>query len=64
MMKKANMNEMDAQQLARSFISTIDTSNIRNDLSPYLVAANASLKKEELDAVSQVIQSPNLTEGT
>ena len=50
MMKKANMNEMDAQQLARSFISTIDTSNIRNDLSPYLVAANASLKKEELDA--------------
>ena len=44
------MDETDAQQLARSFISTIDTSNIRNDLSPYLAAANASLRKEELDA--------------
>lgn len=39
---------MDVQQLARSFISKLDSSNIRNDLSPYLAAANASLRKEEL----------------
>lgn len=43
------MNEMDAQQLARSFVSSVDSSNVRNDLSPYLAAANASLRKEELN---------------
>jgi Zn-dependent peptidase ImmA (M78 family) len=43
------MTEMDAQQLARSFISSVDSSNIRNDLSPYLAAANATLRKEELN---------------
>lgn len=42
------MNETDAQQLARSFISAVDSSNIRNDLSPYLAAANATLRKEVL----------------
>ncbi len=43
------MTETDAQQLARSFISSVDSSNIRNDLSPYLAAANATLRKEELN---------------
>jgi Zn-dependent peptidase ImmA (M78 family) len=43
------VNELDAQQRARSFVATIDLSNIRSDLSPYLAAANASLRKEELN---------------
>lgn len=42
------MDEAEIQQKARTFISKIDTSNIRNDLSSYLSAANAKLKKEEL----------------
>lgn len=42
------MDEAAIQQRARAFISKIDISNIRDDLSPYLAAANAKLKEEEL----------------
>lgn len=42
------MDEAAAQQKARAFISTIDISNIRKDLSPYVTAVNAKVKKEEL----------------
>lgn len=42
------MDEATIQQRARAFISKIDISNIRDDLSPYLTASNAKLKKEEL----------------
>ena len=42
------MDEAAIQQRARAFISGIDVSNIRNDLSPYVAAVNAKVKKEEL----------------
>ncbi len=42
------MDEADVQLRARAFISSIDTTNIRNDLSAYVKAANAKVLMEEL----------------
>jgi Zn-dependent peptidase ImmA (M78 family) len=42
------MDEAAVQQSARAFILRVDVSNIRDDLSPYVTAVNAKLKKEEL----------------
>ena len=43
------MDEVDVRQRARAFIAKVDTSDIRTDLTPYVVAANAKVKREELD---------------
>ena len=42
------MDEADVRQRARAFVAKVDVSNIREDLSPYVTAANAKVKKEEL----------------
>ena len=42
------MDDTDVRQKARAFITKVDTSNIREDLSPYVTAANAKVKKDEL----------------
>ena len=42
------MDEADVRQKARAFIANVDVSNIREDLSPYVTAANAKVKKDEL----------------
>lgn len=42
------MNEIDVQQRARAFIAGVDTTDIRNDLSAYLKAADAILLDETL----------------
>lgn len=42
------MDEAEVQQRARSFISGLDNKDIRDDLSVYLKAASAKLRKEEL----------------
>lgn len=42
------MDEADVQQRARSFIAGVDLTNIREDLSPYVKAANAKLLEEAL----------------
>jgi Zn-dependent peptidase ImmA (M78 family) len=42
------MDETAVQQKARAFISKVDVSNIRDDLSPYVTAINAIVRKEEL----------------
>lgn len=42
--------EAHVQQKARAFVAGVDSSNIRNDLSAYLQAAGASLKKKVLSA--------------
>ncbi len=42
------MDEMDVRQKARAFIAKVDVSSIREDLSPYVTAANAKIKKDEL----------------
>ena len=42
------MDESDVRQKARAFIAKVDVSNIRGDLSPYVTAANAKVKKDEL----------------
>lgn len=42
------MDEGDVRQKARAFIAKIDVSNIREDLSPYVTAVNAKVKREEL----------------
>ncbi|MCB0256742.1 MAG: ImmA/IrrE family metallo-endopeptidase [Anaerolineae bacterium] len=42
------MDEADVRQKARAFVAKVDVSNIREDLSPYLTAANAKVKKDEL----------------
>ncbi|MFU2319024.1 ImmA/IrrE family metallo-endopeptidase [Rahnella sp. PCH160] len=42
------MDEEYARQKARAFISKVDVSNIRKDLSSYVTAANAKIKKDEL----------------
>ena len=42
------MDDTDVRQKARAFIAKVDTSNIREDLSPYVTAANAKVKKNEL----------------
>lgn len=43
------MDEADVRQKARAFVAKVDVSNIREDLSPYVTAANAKVKKDELD---------------
>ena len=42
------MDEEGIKQKARTFVATVDISNIREDLSPYVTAANAKVKKDEL----------------
>lgn len=42
------MDEVDVRQEARAFIAKVDVSNIREDLSPYVIAVNAKVKKEQL----------------
>ena len=42
------MDEADVRQRARAFVARVDVSNIREDLSPYVTAANAKIKKDEL----------------
>ncbi len=42
------MDEADAKQKARAFIANVDISNIREDLSAYVTAANAKVKRDEL----------------
>ena len=42
------MDEADVQHKARTFVADVDTTNIQNDLSAYLKAANAKVLKEEL----------------
>lgn len=42
------MEEIDVQQKARSFLSGIDLTNIRDDLSPYVLKVNAKVVMEEL----------------
>lgn len=42
------MDESDVRQKARAFIAKVDVSNIREDLSSYVNAADAKLKKDEL----------------
>lgn len=44
------MDEAEVRQRARRFVAGVDASNIRNDLTPYLTAANASLRREALGA--------------
>ncbi|MFP3743069.1 ImmA/IrrE family metallo-endopeptidase [Achromobacter sp. SIMBA_011] len=42
------MDEAAVRQKARSFVAQVDIANIREDLSAYVVAANAKVKKDEL----------------
>lgn len=42
------MDEAAIRQKARSFVAQVDIANIREDLSAYVVAANAKVKKDEL----------------
>lgn len=42
------MDETGMQQRARAFVASVDPSNIRNDLSVYVQAAKAKLRKEDL----------------
>jgi Zn-dependent peptidase ImmA (M78 family) len=42
------MDEADVRQKARAFVAKVDASGIRTDLTPYVVAANAAVRKEEL----------------
>lgn len=42
------MDELDVAQRARSFIAGVDISDMQNDLTAYIRAANAKLVKEEL----------------
>lgn len=42
------MDEVEVRQRARAFVARVDVSNIRVDLSLYVSAANATVRKEEL----------------
>lgn len=42
------MDEADVRQKARAFVAKVDVSSIRSDLTPYVVAADAKVKKDEL----------------
>lgn len=57
------MDEADVRQKARAFAAKVDLSDIRTDLAPYVVAANAKVKKEELDdgESGYTISKPNGT---
>lgn len=43
------MNEADVRQIARAFIAKVDVSGIRSDLKPYVDAANAKVRKDDLN---------------
>lgn len=43
------MDESDVKQKARAFLAAIDIPEIGADLSPYLVAVNAKIRKDELN---------------
>lgn len=43
------MDEAEVQQRARAFAAALDLTNIRDDLSVYVMAANAKVVEEELD---------------
>lgn len=43
------MDEADVKQKARAFVTKVAVSGIRSDLTPYVDAANAKVKKDELD---------------
>lgn len=42
------MDETDIRHRARAFVAKVDVSNIQKDLSPYVMAVNAKVKKDEL----------------
>lgn len=42
------MEESEVQRIARAFVASVDASNVREDLSPYVKAANAKVVTEEL----------------
>lgn len=42
------MDEAEVQHRARTFVASVDTKDIQNDLSPYAQAANAKIVKEDL----------------
>ena len=42
------MDEAEIQRQARNFVAKVDISGISDDLLPYVQAANAKVKKEEL----------------
>lgn len=42
------MDEAYVRQQARTFVAKVDASSIRDDLSPYVAAVNAKVRKEEL----------------
>ena len=39
------MDEADVRQKARAFVVKVDVSGIREDLTPYVVAANAKINR-------------------
>jgi Zn-dependent peptidase ImmA (M78 family) len=43
------MDETEVQQKARAFVASVDVSNIRDDLSPYVTKVNAKVVMDELD---------------
>lgn len=47
-----------------AFIAKVDVSNIREDLSPYVTAANAKVKKDELGEGNLAIPLPSRTGST
>jgi Zn-dependent peptidase ImmA (M78 family) len=55
------VDEAEVQQKARAFVTGVDASNIRDDLSPYVAAVNAKVVKEELgeDESGYTITKPN-----
>ncbi len=42
------MDEMHVRQRARAFVAEVDMSDIRTDLTPYVIAVNAKVREEEL----------------
>lgn len=58
------MDEADVRQKARTFVAKVDASDIRQDLTPYVVEANAKVKKEELSEGSPATRSPSRTAST
>jgi Zn-dependent peptidase ImmA (M78 family) len=42
------MEEAEVQMLGRAFVAGVDITNIQSDLTPYVVAANAKVRVEEL----------------
>lgn len=42
------MDESEVQRIARAFVASVDATNVRHDLSPYVTAVNAKVVAEEL----------------